>query len=56
MVGRPAASEIPVVDVVGAEVLERAEIASDGTEVVGRCREGCSLEDEESGLGIYRTV
>jgi len=47
-----AVGEVPVVDVVSAEVLDGRQRGGDGGEVVGRGGEGRALEDEERRLAV----
>jgi hypothetical protein len=47
-----AVGEVPVVDVVGAEVLEGAQAGGDRGEVVGRAGERRALEDQQCGLAV----
>lgn len=51
-----AAGQVPKVDVVGAQVLERPQGAGDGAQVLGRGGEGGALEDQEGGLGVDGAV
>lgn len=50
------ATQVPKVDVVGAQVLERPQVAGYGTQVLVRGREGSALEDQQSGLGVDAAV
>jgi hypothetical protein len=47
-----AVGQVPVVDVVGAEVLQCPQAGRDGVEVVGRARKRRALENQQRRLAV----